>query len=224
MKQATVFAVLILTLTILATTALGQLTAGDLYREAFAKLSDEQPPYDGLLESFYSEESGAFEAHPGVWWEDGHAQANHFSEITSTGQIISLTGTLQCDMGRGIPGETNVYEAQNLILTEFNSVGSFVIEGNLDLQGTNHESIVSIVDLQTLEAVFTTGVNPSSGDFSAVCGGTGSYRLEISQHFQVYQADTGGSEAVMYFNVTLAPDETVVTESKTLSGIKALFR
>ena len=224
MKKTIVFAGLIVALTALSTTASGQVTTGDLFRETYASVIDQLPPYDGLSDAVSSEEAGIFEGHPSVWWEDGHAQANHSSEIVASEQTISLTGTLQGDMGRGIPGETNFYEARNLILAEFNSVGSFVIEGSLDIQGTNHESIVSIIDLQTMDIVFTTGVNPPSGDFRAVCSGAGSYRLEVIHHLQVYQADTGGSDAVMHFSMVLAPENPVAVQKVSWSGIKVLFR
>ncbi len=223
MKQAFVLVVMILVLTT-TTDSLGQISIGDLYRESYAQVTDYLPPYDGVSEGEISLGSGTFDTHPSVFWEDGHCQAHQITEISSDGQIINISGLLQADMGRSIPGEVNVFDSRSLIFVEFATDAPFVISGDLGIQGTHHESIIYVIDEATMSPIYNSGTNPPSGSFSTVCSGIGPYKLEIFHSFVVHQGDTGGNESGMNFNISLMPEGTVATSNESLDSVKALFQ
>jgi hypothetical protein len=223
MKQVFVFVVITLALTI-STDSLGQISIGDLYRESYAQITDYQPPYDGISEGGYSQDSGTFETHPSVFWEDGHCQAHQITEISPDGQIINISGLLQADMGRSIPGEVNVFDSRSLIFVDFVTDAPFVISGNLDIQGDLHETLIQVIDEGTMSQIYYSGTYPPSGDFSAVCSGTGPYKLEIIHSFAIYQGETGGNLSAINFNISLMPEGTVPTSNESWGSVKALFQ
>lgn len=223
MKQIFTFAVLILILTTTTETQ-GQITTGDLYRESSAAISDYLPPYAGLSEGENSLSSGIFETHPSVYWEDGHCQAHQTTEITSDGQIINISGTLQADMGRFIPGDVNVFDSHSLIFVDFMSDGPFVISGELGSQGSHYETTIHVLDEGTMIPIYDSGTNPPPGSFSAVCSGTGPYKLEIIHYFLVHQGDTGGNESGLSFDISLVPEGTVATTNECWGSVKALYK
>jgi hypothetical protein len=219
------FVIVVMTLILTASTdSHGQITVGDLYRESYAQVTNYLPPYDGISESENSQNSGAFEAHPSVFWEDGHCQTHQITEISRDGQIINISGLLQADMGRSIPGEVNVFDSRSLLFVDFETDAPFVISGNLDFQGTLHESIIYVFDEGTMSPVYYSGTYPPSGGFSAVCSGLGPFKLEIIHSFEIFQSDTGGSESAMNFNISVMPEGSVATSNESWDSLKSLFR
>lgn len=223
MKQIVVFVVFSLALTF-TTESLGQVSIGDLYRESHVQITDYLPPFDGISDGDYYQASGPFNTHPSVSWEVGHCQAHQITDISSDGQIINISGTLQVDMARGNPGEINVFDSRSLLFVDFATDAPFVISGDLDIQGDLHETLIQVMDKGTMSPIYYSGTYPPSGDFSAVCSGTGPYKLEIIHSFTIYQSETGGNLSVVNFNISLMPEGAVATSNESWDSVKALFQ